>query len=189
MLVLGTVASQNTKNFLGEDFESIATLTAASNSSNTSFNFTSIPSTYTHLQLRIIHANISSNTSGNYIQFNGSGSNVYASHRLSGNGSSVTSNAVAPSNYIDFDGRSEPKGNDLTYAFATTIIDILDYANINKFKTARVLNGWDINGAGRIALVSGLWRSTAAINRVEFGDTIDYFTAGSTASLYGIKGA
>ena len=171
-------------------FESIATITAASDSTNTSFNFTSIPSTYTHLQLRIMHRNISSSGfASNYIQFNGSGSNVYASHRLSGNGTSATGNGNAPTPYIDFDGQSEPKSGDLTNAFGVTIIDILDYKNTNNFKTTRILNGYDLNGSGRIAFLSGLWRSTTAINRVEFGSQADYFLAGSTASLYGIKGS
>ena len=187
MLVLGTVGSQNTKNFLGGDFESIATLTASGSSS--SFNFTSIPSTYTHLQLRIMHANIStSGFASNYIQFNGSGGNVYAYHRLSGNGTTASTNGFAPNNYIDFDGQSEPKSGDLTNTFAATIIDILDYTNTNKFKTARILNGWSIPFGGRIALLSGLWRDTTAINRIEFGSTANNYVAGSTAALYGIKG-
>lgn len=185
--ILGIYASQISGHLWpASSYESIATLTASGSTS--SFNFTSIPSTYTHLQLRVMHANISNSSSGNYIQFNGSGSNVYTSHRLSGDGSSATASAIAPNNLIDFDGRSEPKGNDLTNAFGVSIIDILDYANTNKFKTARILNGWDINGAGRIAFLSGLWRDTTAINRIEFGDTINNFTAGSTAALYGIKG-
>jgi hypothetical protein len=172
----------------GGSFESIATITAASDSTNTNFNFTSIPSIYTHLQLRIIHRNTATGVTGNYIRFNGSGSNVYAYHRLSGNGTSATAGAFVPDSSIQFDGKSEPNSNDTSNIFAATIIDILDYTNTNKFKTTRTLNGFDINGSGRIAFLSGLWRDTTAINRVEFGSLANYFTAGSTAALYGIKG-
>jgi hypothetical protein len=71
--------------------------------------------------------------------------------------------------------------------FAVYIIDILDYASTSKAKTARVFSGRDQKGSGEVELRSGLWTSTAAINRIDIviGGS---FTTTSTFALYGIKG-
>jgi hypothetical protein len=79
--------------------------------------------------------------------------------------------------------------------FGVSIIDILDYANTNKYKTFRNLNGNDINGTiasvgGYISLLSGLWMKTNAITSLKFapvnGTT---FTQYSQFALYAVKGA
>jgi hypothetical protein len=67
------------------------------------------------------------------------------------------------------------------------IIDILDYANTNKYKTARSLRGYDANGSGNMSLISGLWMNTAAISNITLtarGGSVDQYT---TFALYGIK--
>ena len=72
--------------------------------------------------------------------------------------------------------------------FAAAVIDILDYANTNKNKTIRALDGLDNNGSGTVAFSSSLWSSTSAINSIEIsglGGTIQQY---SSFALYGIKG-
>jgi hypothetical protein len=162
-------------------YESIATLSGTGSSGTISF--TSIPATYKNLQLRVF-----SNTSrvggaggSGALQFNGdtTGSNYYT-HALQGEGSTV--NAY---NYNENYG--------LWYYGSTTtnvvgIIDILDYANVNKYTTVRQLIGFDENGSGRVALTSNLWKNTAAINQINI--TAPSYNFGTTAkfALYGIKG-
>ena len=68
---------------------------------------------------------------------------------------------------------------------AVSIIDILDYANTNKYKTNRCLIGVDYNGSGYSWFSSGNWRNTAAINSIVLNAT---FTQYTSAALYGIKG-
>jgi hypothetical protein len=69
-----------------------------------------------------------------------------------------------------------------------TVLDILDYANTNKFKTVRSLTGVDANGSGFVALMSGLYRSTTAITSIKLFSTYgSNWTSTSTFALYGVK--
>jgi predicted patatin/cPLA2 family phospholipase len=73
--------------------------------------------------------------------------------------------------------------------FGAGVIDILDYADTNKFKTTRTLNGVSSNASSAIDyifLVSGLWRSTSAITSITL--TGNNFAQYSHFALYGIKG-
>jgi hypothetical protein len=70
--------------------------------------------------------------------------------------------------------------------FGAGIVDILDYANTNKYKTLRALAGVDFNGSGRVGLTSGLWQSTSAINAITLEGSS--FVQYSSFALYGIKG-
>jgi hypothetical protein len=78
----------------------------------------------------------------------------------------------------------------LQAAFGANIIDILDYANTNKYKTTRTLSGGDNNGSGFVQFMSGNWRNTNAVTSIDIfqvdGDTIAEY---SQFALYGIKGS
>ena len=73
-----------------------------------------------------------------------------------------------------------------TNVFNGGVIDILDYADTNKYKTARILCGADNNSAGEVGIFSGSWRNTAAITSIQIN--LANFTEGSKFALYGIKG-
>jgi hypothetical protein len=186
---VGTPASTNS-------YESIATVTLGSNAS--SISFSGIPSGYKHLQIRAMAVN-TAGTNGQYAQArvgNGSvdsGTN-YSDHYLRGNGTSANAGNAVSASYFRAFGHT---GGTTSNARPTSLImDILDYADTNKNKTFRTLNGADDNNtgvaSGEIALTSGLWRSTAAINII----TIFAFSQGSASNfgvnssfaLYGIKG-
>jgi hypothetical protein len=150
-------------------------------SSNSSFSFTSIPQTFTHLQLRFIgQVYVASGTgaAGLYIGAN-SDSNMKGAHYLYGNGSSAIStydsiSSIAVSNY----------------GFANTpsiaIIDILDYTNTNKNKTLKSLYGYDANGSGWVGLNSTLYLSTNAITSLSFTGGGANILSGARCDLYGI---
>jgi hypothetical protein len=186
MLVLGTVASQNTKNFLGGDFESIATFVAAGG--ETTINFTSIPSTYKHLQIRAIARTTKAGTSyeTEYMRINADSGSNYAFHRLYGNGSTVSVGSSSSTSLIAC--YEIPQAGTTASSFGATIIDIHDYASTTKNKTVRAFFGYDVNGAGIVNLGSGLWMNTAAITSLQMNAAGDAMTAGTTFSLYGIKG-
>jgi hypothetical protein len=63
----------------------------------------------------------------------------------------------------------------------------LDYANTNKYKTLRTLNGSDANGSGVVQLRSGLWMSSSAINAITLSTSAGNFNQYSSFALYGIK--
>lgn len=187
MPILGIMASSVLK--ATSSFESIASATGTGSSAT--ITFSSIPSTYKHLQIRctarsdsgissdFIVLRLNNDTSANYtyhgIEVETSTASAFgATGETAGFGTRVTTSTVA-SNIM-----------------GTDIIDISDYASTNKNKTIRHFGGDDRNGvspASSLGLRSNLWISTSAINRI---DIISYrganWTTASTFALYGIKG-
>ena len=155
-----------------------------------SVSFTNIPGTYTHLQIRAIARTTRANQEDNVqIRFNSDSAGNYASHVLYGDG--ATAGAFSDGSSISFNTRSVVAAASSTAStFGATVIDILDYANTNKYKTARALSGYDANGNGQVRLVSGLWMSTSAITSITLlsANSAD-LVANSQFALYGIKGA
>lgn len=184
--VLGIIASQNYPR-VTNSYESIATVTVGSGGAS-SVTFSSIPSTYQHLQIRYTAKNASSGgTSDTYntVRFNGDSGSNYAMHYLLGDGGGVYATAVTSQTNAWF-GLSPYGGSNP--AFGANIIDILDYANTNKNKTLKTLGANDRNGAGTITLTSGLWSSTSAITSMVITATSFSFAEYSSFALYGIKG-
>lgn len=149
-----------------------------------SVSFTGIPSTYTHLQVRVI-SRLSTATSGGRITFNSDSAANYSRHYLEGTGSSAVSGASTSASFMDI--LTSPVSTDTANVFSANIIDILDYANTNKYKTVRNLAGLDINGTGYVDLWSGNWRSTAAIASITFTPQAGNFVQYSSFALYGVK--
>jgi hypothetical protein len=174
--------------FIPTDYESIATVTLGS--SQSSITFSSIPSTYQHLQIRFLAKTSRANVA-DYAKLEINGDTTtsnYRSHSLNGNGSSTFSENHA--NAIELGGFP---GNTNASMFGAGVIDILDYANTSKYKTLRTINGFDQNsataGASWIGLDSGLWMSTSAITSLVItSGTSSNFVQYSHFALYGIKG-
>ena len=185
MPVLGIVASQISGHLTSPSYYSIATNTVGAGGAS-SITFSSIPSTYTHLQIRISELNTSSTASDLKITFNSdTGSNYTQHYGVYGSGTGTAgSAATTPAAYLP----GALMGS--TTAPAASIVDILDYTNTNKYTTVRGLCGVDINGAGGyIFFNSGAWLNTAAITSITltpYAGTIQQY---SSAALYGIKGA
>jgi hypothetical protein len=187
--ILGIIASSTTAARLG-DYESIATATVTS-ATQASIDFTNIPQTYTHLQLRIFARNNRANTTdGARFRFNNGSTTDYATHGIRGGGDSVTAFAGDADVYASSVVFTFTAANATANIFGTTIIDILDYANTNKNKVTRALGGTDMNGSGHAILQSNLWVDTSAINRITIETTTgtDSWVQYSHFALYGIKG-
>ena len=168
--------------FIPNSFESIATFTA--NGTTTSYTFTSIPSTYKSLQLRI---NVLG-TDGDSIQigFNNDTTTNYVYHRLSGTGTAAASGNSTGVSWIPVSDASY-QGINPTYP-TPIIVDITDYSSSSKYKTVRSFTGIDKNGSGVVVLSSGLWLNTSAISTIiVYG--FSNLNSGTTIALYGIKGA
>jgi hypothetical protein len=168
-----------------------------SGSTTSQVDFTSIPQTFTHLQVRCFW-NTTSTSTGDYIlalTANGDGypgSGTYTKHWLLGNGSSAVSGAEtstwsALGGELGTYGVSNVTPNAST--FSTSVVDVLDYTNTNKYKTFRLLYGTDYNGSGTVSLSSGMRMNTAAITQLSLfhSGSGGYLRAGSTFQLYGIS--
>ena len=168
------------------DYESIATTTVGAGGSAT-VTFSSIPSTYKHLQIRTLarDSRAVGNLSNMYISFNSDSGSNYARHELTGDGSSAGAGSATSQTSIYFGNCGS--ANIAANIFATTILDVLDYSNTNKYKTTRTLSGGDYNGGGVIALNSGLWMNTAAISTITITPLVANFVQYSSFALYGIK--
>jgi hypothetical protein len=186
--ILGIWASQNYSRYsLPTSFESIATATVGSGGSST-ITFSSIPSTYTHLQLRgIAREKAGSGSLYNlmFATFNSDTGSNYSYHYLRGSGSAAAAGAGASQTSMSFGGIEQ--GDNTASTFGANVIDILDYANTNKYKTIRSLFGYDANGSGYIVFSSDAWRSTSAVTSITLTPA-NGFAQYSTFALYGIKG-
>jgi hypothetical protein len=109
----------------------------------------------------------------------------YITHDLYGDGASVAANPTLGSNIF---AGTISAASLTANVFGAGIVDILDYANPNKFKTVRALGGTDGNGSGYVYYSSGSWRSTSPINVLNFFSTSGNFVTNTRFSLYGIKG-
>lgn len=163
-------------------YESIATVTVGAGGSS-SITFSSIPSTYKHLQLRFSTQATASSSLYIKMNFNSDTAANYSYHQLFGDGTSASANAGASASFgIASNGVNSATG------FTGGVIDLLEYSNTNIYKTQRALTGTDLNGSGTIYLVSSNWRSTSAINRIDLVLSANNFAQYSQFALYGVKG-
>jgi hypothetical protein len=168
-------------------YESIATVDVGAGGA-TSITFSSIPSTYTHLQIRALAATnrtTSAQDSGKVVLNSDTGASSYGSHFLTGDGASATaSNSI--NNAFMYIARFGTTNS--TNIFGGIVIDILDYANTNKYTTMRYLGATDQNGSGLIEFGSGLWLNTAAVTTINIAPvTGTRWNQYSTFALYGVN--
>jgi hypothetical protein len=183
--ILGIWASAQQGALAIGDYESIATTTVGAGGVS-SVTFSSIPSTYQHLQIRVTARGTQADVSDQIgIQFNSDTGSNYAIHQLGTNGSSAfatgggTQTKIVPA-YIT-------GGNASANTFGAGIIDILDYANVNKNTTVRCLSGYDNSSSGYVILRSGLWVNTSAVSSITCLPDSGTFAQYSSFALYGIK--
>lgn len=155
-------------------------------------DFTSIPQTYQHLQIRWIgQSNRGTYATDNlWIRLNGDTGSNYSSHELRGQGTTAGSFGYASQTkqYISTVIGTTQQAS----AFGAGIIDILDYTSTSKNKTLRVFAGKDNNGTfasegGAVQVASGLYFATpAAVTRVTLIAENGNWQQHSTAALYGV---
>jgi hypothetical protein len=185
MIPLGILGNRRGAPAAAGAYELISTTTLSSTA--TSITLSSIPSTYKHLQIRMVaQSTRPSVQDDNYMEFNGNTTSTnYYSHRLAADGSSVYSATNA--NLLNL---GPIAGNSNANIFGVKIIDILDYANTSKNTTVRAVSGNPntTGGAERIGLYSGVFNNTAAITSILFYNSNNPFASKTRVSLYGIKG-
>lgn len=171
-------------------YESIQTVTVAAG--GTSYvEFTSIPSTFTHLQIRLLArcTRTADGSASTYMQFNSDTGSNYSRHTIYayGSGSTIYTDSAANSSYlwVNFTGTDFLTSG----IFSVGVIDILEYKNTNIYKTIKALGGDSTNSAqDQMAYHSGNWRNTNAITSIKLYPNINNFAQYSQFALYGIKG-
>jgi len=167
-------------------YEMIQSTTLVSSQASVTFN--AIPSTYTDLVLVGSAKSLLSGTDSIGIAVNGIGSPIYSRTYLEANGTSVTSGRQTSQIRIVSDYIMGTSG---TSDFGVYIWNFMDYANTATKKTVlfrgsntQVSGGW--NSSAMVYLVD----TTAAITSLTIGTMNGpNLAAGSTFTIYGIKGA
>jgi hypothetical protein len=190
MPILGIMASQISGHLWAPDgaYDSLATVTVGSGGA-ASVTFAGIPSTYKHLQLRYMASSASGSANDQIIlRFNSDSSSAnYTTHQLQGNGSAASAYGYGTGGFAGayLDKALNGTGTDIR---GVGVVDLLDYANVSKYKTMRSLQGYDANGSGFITLQSALWLNTVAINSITAVlNSTSTFTQYSQFSLYGVR--
>jgi hypothetical protein len=193
-LLTGVFASQisgrlNTFTPTGS-YDALATYTVPSGGVS-SITFAGLPTggQYQHLQIRGI-VRFAGNDGGFGMFFNGdtTGTNYYA-HNLGTSGSGIPYTQNGNEGWFIW---SMANNSATSGVFNGFVADVADYSNTSKYKTSKILGGYDNNGSGRMLYSSQLWNNKNAINSIKFdariqGSTSD-FAEFSQFSIYGVKG-
>ena len=194
MPILGIIASQQPGKITTLAYDSIATVNVGAGGSS-SITFSSIPSTYKHLQIRALARTDNGTTGGSSMnmQFNSDTATNYSRHffEVYSIGSTTTPDVFGGTNANYITVSTVSTGGVPSSIFGASVIDILEYGNTSIYKTARSVGGYDNNGNGSgyayAQFASGNWRSNSAITSITLtgnGNFVQY----SSFALYGIKG-
>ena len=186
MPMLGIMASQISGHL--SSYESIATVSVGGGGLTTA-TFSSIPQTYTHLQIRAIGRTTAGGSAGDntLISFNSDTTAAnYTWHNILGDGATASAQAYTAARVIA--NAAFTSSTSLANTFGVFVCDILDYTNASKNKTVRSLNGADQNGSGRSMLNSLVWLSSSAITQIDLTAGGGNFVQYTQFALYGLKG-
>ena len=152
----------------------------------TSFEFTSIPATYTDLQIFLSSRSLQGNIyGGGALQFNSDTGSNYRWKRIRGDGSNSFSDQANPATAItnwDMVG-----ANATTSIFSNIEIYIPNYT-VAVQKAITVKYTGEHNGVeAHMGFVGGTWTNTAAITSIKLFSAGGNLIEHSTATLYGIK--
>jgi hypothetical protein len=147
-----------------------------------------IPGTYEHLQLRISARSTRTSSTG-WVRLGPNGDTSTGNkshHRMQGfgNGGSSGVTDASTSSLIFYHMPSDYDADAVTYG--SMVIDILDYANTNKYTTFQQVSGWAGQGADYAVFGSGLWAATTTMTSITL-DSTDAWTRGSEFTLYGLN--
>lgn len=164
-------------------YEPIATTTLGSAGTIT---FSSIPTTYTDLRVVLTGKGLSGTPNDNVrIVLNSDTSATYSYTELYGGGTpTCVSYATQFNMYLNSNNANL---SDTVPTFYT--IDFFQYKNTSINKAFLATANMDLNGSGSVAYTSGLWRSNSAISTILLTNGAASYSAGTTATLYGIKAA
>ena len=158
-------------------------------SSAASVTFSSIPSTYTDLVLRISSRQATANTTDEMvIKYNGIATTTYSSTTLNGQGS--TTYLFRASNGTYFGDLGVSQGNSTTAStFGSIEIYIPNYtvaANIQSSGMSAIEN--NSATANWVGTTAGLWRNNGPVSSISMtAGSSSTFNSGSSFYLYGIK--
>lgn len=160
--------------------------------SSTSSVTINVPSTYRHLEMRVMGRNSRPNVNGpNWCNPNNDTNTAnYVTQYFYSFGTSSTNIGAAWSNSeggLSLNSAGSTAASNI-YGVATAVI--LDYNDTDKWKTYIQTGALSNNNSGDEVSgpTAGMWKSTAAITSLVFRPFTSPFTEGTTIAVYGLKG-
>lgn len=166
---------------MASTYEKIASTTLGSAAS--SITFSSIASTYTDL-IVVVQGTYSTSDDLICLRYNNDTGSNYSSTNMYGNGTSAQAYRASNATSIQAGWYPNPGGASVV---SNMVSHIFNYSNTTTYKT-NISRGDTSNVQGTAARV-GLWRSTAAVNRIDLIMLAGNLQSGTTATIYGIKAA
>jgi len=186
-----TAASNSVTPATASSYESIASTLVSSSSSLV--EFTSIPQTFKHLQVRIVaRCTANSDREPIHIMLNNLNTSIYTTNffNVLGSGGSNTVSITGYDGTVNnMGGSSTVPGTAAASAslYGISIIDFLEYSNTGVTKTPRSFATQASGNFDRLTFIGGIVNTTAAISSIQLR-TSTAWASGSRLSLYGIKG-
>jgi hypothetical protein len=171
---------------MANTYVAIQTVTVGSGGA-TEFDFTSIPSTFTDLVVKVSSRTNRSDTRESIsIKFNNDTSSIYSYRIIYGDGSAAASSSGSAGTFL---WSGESTGSTATASvFGSTEIYIPNYAGSNNKSLSADFTSENNATAIIQGLSAGLYSSATAISRITLtGGSGFTFQKHSTSTLYGIK--
>ena len=172
---------------MANTFIKIANVTLAAGATASSIDFSSIPQTYTDLQIIISSRTDNANVYGWYsYRFNGNNSSM-STRWMEPDGTSV---GYGTSSTFMYGGAGVGAGSGNTLLYDNSTIYIPNYASTSLNKASNTDEGGaNTTATAYMTLAANLWSNTSAINQItlypQTGTGV--FRQYTTATLYGIK--
>lgn len=171
-------------------FDSIASATPSGTNTVT---FSSIPQTFSHLQIRAVVATTDNQSGSMYdynVRINGVSTTSYYTQEIRSTSNNVNATSA---NFDDTAFYLLAWGAAQSYViFAPSTLDFLDYTSTNKAKSIRYVTGGNNNAGNNnpiLRLGNTLFNSVSnPITSITFTMLTGNFAGGTTFALYGIRG-
>jgi hypothetical protein len=166
---------------MANTYVKIGSTVTVSGSSTSTITFSSIPSTYTDLLIKVTAR--CTTVSGSVFRINLNGATTNGTDRyVEGNGSTAVSGSESRAGYGWLNSSA-----DTASTFSSTDIYIPNYASTTTFKSISIDTVRENNATtGYNDLIAALWSQNTAVSSIDLVTSADFFAANSTATLYGI---
>jgi hypothetical protein len=189
---LGVLAVAGAGGGAAGSFDWLETSLISTNTASVTFSNLNTYSDYKHLQIRLTgRTNRADFQDRIAIRYNGRTTTTYASHKLEGNGSALSSAVQTSFQFIyttGSDGFNLFAASETANFFGAAIIDILDFKTASKTKTLRMFSGMAGGTQAKSVILSSGFEATAeALTSLTLLPQFGSWVSGTRISLYGIK--
>ena len=150
--------------------------------------FSSIPTDYKHLQLRITGYAETGQATARDLKMTFNGTNTWGRHRLSAEGAGAAPSGSGATSQTFLEMRQAQGYSGTGGHPAATIVDIYDYQNLNRATSVSGMVFSKTSTVEALHYFSGVYIDTDIVNSITFTSSSTNIGALTSISLYGIRG-